>query len=96
MPVCTSDGICYDLLNIIPYLKKHGTDPVTGQKLGSGDLIKLNFSRNADGKMRCPMSPYTSSKLSIRRLSRSVDFQSFHSAHSESVYSFCSAYMHVS
>jgi hypothetical protein len=37
---------------IIPYLRKHGTDPVTGKKLSSGDLLPLNFAKNADGSSR--------------------------------------------
>ena len=46
---------------IIPYLRKHGTDPVTGQKLFSGDLIRLNFFRNAQEVYHDPVSykPFT-------------------------------------
>jgi hypothetical protein len=36
-------------MQIIPYLRKHGTDPVTGKKMSSGDLIPLKFAKNADG-----------------------------------------------
>jgi len=33
-PVCTPEGKeIFDLVNIIPYLKKYGTNPVTGNKL---------------------------------------------------------------
>ncbi|KAI5292940.1 Peptidyl-prolyl cis-trans isomerase cyp8 [Ascosphaera acerosa] len=42
-PVCTPDGTVFDLLHIVPWLKKHGTNPVTGQPLASSDLIKLHF-----------------------------------------------------
>jgi hypothetical protein len=48
-PVCTADGTTYDLLSIIPFIRQHGTDPVTGKKLAAGDLIKLNFAKNNDG-----------------------------------------------
>ncbi|KAJ6656526.1 hypothetical protein lerEdw1_003651 [Lerista edwardsae] len=30
-PVCTPDGIVFDLLNIVPWLKKYGTNPITGE-----------------------------------------------------------------
>ena len=30
-PVCTPEGAVFDLLNIIPYLKKYGHNPVSGQ-----------------------------------------------------------------
>lgn len=35
--------------NIVPYLKKYGTSPVTGEKMKYKDLIKLNIFRNAQG-----------------------------------------------
>jgi len=56
LPVCTRDGTVYDLTNIMPYIRKHGTDPVTGKKLASGDLIKLNFFKNAQGNYHDPVS----------------------------------------
>uniref|UniRef100_A0A6B2L1Y4 Uncharacterized protein n=1 Tax=Arcella intermedia TaxID=1963864 RepID=A0A6B2L1Y4_9EUKA len=55
-PVCTSKGTIYDLLNIIPWVKKHKVDPVTGEPLKSGDLITLNFSKNNEGKFHCPIT----------------------------------------
>uniref|UniRef100_A0ACB8FYQ5 RING-type E3 ubiquitin-protein ligase ppil2 n=1 Tax=Sphaerodactylus townsendi TaxID=933632 RepID=A0ACB8FYQ5_9SAUR len=30
-PVCTPEGIVFDLLNIVPWLKKFGTNPITGE-----------------------------------------------------------------
>lgn len=48
-PVCTRDGTVYELLAIIPFIRQHGTDPMTGEKLSPGDLIRLNFERNNDG-----------------------------------------------
>jgi len=35
--------------NIVPYLKKYGTNPATGEKLEAKSLIKLNFFKNANG-----------------------------------------------
>ena len=40
----------------MPWIRKHGTDPVTGKKLASGDLIKLNFHKNAQGEYFDPVS----------------------------------------
>lgn len=40
----------------MPYIRKHGTDPVTGKKLASGDLVKLNFFKNAQGNYHDPVS----------------------------------------
>lgn len=55
-PVCTNDGTTYDLLSIIPFIRQHGTDPVTGDKLTPGDLVRLNFSKNADGIYHDPVT----------------------------------------
>ncbi|KAI8059580.1 peptidyl-prolyl cis-trans isomerase-like 2 [Gongronella butleri] len=55
-PVCTEDGIVFDLVNIIPYIKKYGTNPVTGEKLVAKDLIKLHFHKNDKGQFYCPVT----------------------------------------
>ena len=44
------------LHQIMPYIRKHGSDPVTGKKLASGDLIKLNFFKNTQGDYYDPVS----------------------------------------
>lgn len=49
-PVCTPEGIVFELLAIIPWLKEHGTNPVTGKALGPGELIKIQFHFNSDGE----------------------------------------------
>lgn len=36
--------------HIIPYLKKHGVNPVTGKKMAAKDLIHLKFSKDSEGK----------------------------------------------
>ncbi|KAK8100568.1 hypothetical protein PG999_010942 [Apiospora kogelbergensis] len=46
--VCTSDGVIFDIEVISKWLKDHDTNPVDGKPLALRDLIKLNFSRNAD------------------------------------------------
>ncbi|EJT97800.1 peptidyl-prolyl cis-trans isomerase-like 2 [Dacryopinax primogenitus] len=39
-------GNVFDLMNIIPWVKKHGTNPVTGKPLASGDLLRLHYHKN--------------------------------------------------
>ncbi|KAI8637453.1 peptidyl-prolyl cis-trans isomerase-like 2 [Parasitella parasitica] len=55
-PVCTADGVIFDLVHIIPYIKKYGTNPVTGERLQTKDLIKLNFHKNEKDEYHCPVT----------------------------------------
>ncbi|XP_060066178.1 RING-type E3 ubiquitin-protein ligase PPIL2-like [Ylistrum balloti] len=55
-PLCTKEGIIFDLMNIVPFLKKYGISPVTGEKMTAKQLIKLNFSKNSEGKYHCPVT----------------------------------------
>lgn len=55
--MCTADGTVFDLANILPWIKKRGTHPVTGQPLtSSSDLIKLTFRRNEEGEHVDPVT----------------------------------------
>mmetsp|Transcript_67208 Transcript_67208/g.133185 ORF Transcript_67208/g.133185 Transcript_67208/m.133185 type:complete len:573 (-) Transcript_67208:221-1939(-) len=60
-PLCTADGIVFELLNIVPFLKKYRRHPVTGAPLAASDLIKLHFHKNSDGQYACPVlfKPFT-------------------------------------
>lgn len=42
-------------MNIVPFLKKYGINPATGEKLSAKELVRLNFHKNADGKYHCPV-----------------------------------------
>jgi len=55
-PVCTPEGAIFDLVNIIPFLKKHKVNPVTGQPMRASSLVPLHFYKNADGVWHCPIS----------------------------------------
>lgn len=55
-PVCTAGGTIFDLTNILPWLKKHGTNPVDGQPLKSSELIKLKFAKNDEGEYVDPVT----------------------------------------
>ena len=54
-PLCTEDGHIFDLMNIVPFLKKYGRHPVTGEKLEAKSLIRLHFKKNSAGKYHCPV-----------------------------------------
>ena len=56
VPVCTEEGIIFELIHIIPYLKKHKKNPVTGKPLSPRDLIKLSFHKNSEGEYHCPIT----------------------------------------
>ena len=49
------DGCIFDLMNIVPFLKKFGRHPVTGEKLDAKSLTRLNFHKNGAGKFHCPV-----------------------------------------
>eukprot|EP00051_Salpingoeca_urceolata_P028006 m.484440 g.484440 ORF g.484440 m.484440 type:complete len:526 (+) comp23351_c0_seq1:235-1812(+) len=55
-PVCDDRGNVFDLVNIVPFVKRHGVNPVTGEKLDINDLTRLHFHKNAEGKYHCPVS----------------------------------------
>jgi len=55
-PVCTSAGTTFDLTHILPWIKKHGTNPVDGTPLKSSELIKLNFQKNETGEYVDPVT----------------------------------------
>ncbi|RAL46675.1 unnamed protein product [Cuscuta campestris] len=54
-PVCTEDGSVFDLMNIIPYIRKFGKHPVTGAPLKQDQLIPLTFHKNTEGEFHCPV-----------------------------------------
>ncbi|PLB44290.1 peptidyl-prolyl cis-trans isomerase cyp8 [Aspergillus steynii IBT 23096] len=55
-PVCTPSGTIFDLTNILPWIKKHGTNPVDGTPLKSADLIKLHIPTNESGEFVDPVT----------------------------------------
>ncbi|KAJ3126907.1 Peptidyl-prolyl cis-trans isomerase cyp8 [Physocladia obscura] len=56
IPRCTRAGHIFDLLAIVPWIKKHGTNPVTGAPLSASDLIPLHFHKNKDGAYHDPIT----------------------------------------
>jgi peptidyl-prolyl cis-trans isomerase-like protein 2 len=55
-PVCTSDGTTFDLTNILPWIKKHSTNPVTGLPLKANELVKLHYAKNDEGEYVDPVT----------------------------------------
>ncbi|CAM9510410.1 unnamed protein product [Ascophyllum nodosum] len=55
-PVCTKEGVLFDILNIMPYVRKHKKNPVTGEALTAKGLVRLNMAKNSQGKWHCPVT----------------------------------------
>ncbi|OQR88285.1 peptidylprolyl isomerase [Achlya hypogyna] len=55
-PVCSREGHLFDIEAVIPYVKEHNMNPVTGTPLAVKDLIKLRFHKNAQGEYFCPVT----------------------------------------
>ncbi|KAL8229236.1 hypothetical protein R6Q57_014136 [Mikania cordata] len=53
--VCTEDGSVFDIMHIIPYIRKYGKHPVSGVPLKQEDLISLTFHKNSEGEYHCPV-----------------------------------------
>ncbi|TIB86766.1 hypothetical protein E3Q18_04028 [Wallemia mellicola] len=54
--VAKETGTVYDLVNILPYLRKYGTNPASGNPLSTKDLIKLHYHKNATGDYYDPVT----------------------------------------
>ena len=54
-PYCDEDGNIFDLVHIVPYLKKFKVNPVTGKPFSATQLTKLNVHKNSKGEPHCPV-----------------------------------------
>ena len=54
--MCTAQGTIFELTNILPWIKKHGTNPVDGTPLRGSELIKLHLAKNEDGEYIDPVT----------------------------------------
>ena len=52
---CDEDGNIFDLIHILPFLKKFKANPVTGKALTASQLTKLNVHKNSKGEPHCPV-----------------------------------------
>lgn len=55
-PCCTSDGVIFDLMNLVPYIRKYKCNPITGESMSSQDIIRLNMNKDAEGHWCCPIT----------------------------------------
>lgn len=55
-PVCTTNGTIFELTAILPWLKKHNTNPVDGTPLKASELIKLTLAKNEEGEYVDPVT----------------------------------------
>lgn len=55
-PVCSPDGTVFDIVNIIPFVKRYHKNPVTGAPLKIDELIKLKYYQDEEGNYICPVS----------------------------------------
>ncbi|SJX65363.1 related to Peptidyl-prolyl cis-trans isomerase [Sporisorium reilianum f. sp. reilianum] len=55
--VCSNDcGIAFELTNLIPYVRKYGTHPVTGKPFDLDHVVRLTFHKNEQGRFHDPVS----------------------------------------
>jgi len=54
-PYCDEDGNVFDLVHIVPFIKKYKANPCTGKPLEAKGLLKLKFFKNAAGEYHCPV-----------------------------------------
>jgi peptidyl-prolyl cis-trans isomerase-like protein 2 len=48
--------VVFDIVNLVPYLQKHKSNPITGAPMTTKDMIRLNMHKNAEGKWHCPVT----------------------------------------
>mmetsp|Transcript_1198 Transcript_1198/g.1951 ORF Transcript_1198/g.1951 Transcript_1198/m.1951 type:complete len:562 (+) Transcript_1198:133-1818(+) len=54
-PVCTQEGVMFDLLNLVPFVQQHKKNPVTGSPMATSDIIRLQMAKNSEGLWHCPV-----------------------------------------
>lgn len=55
-PVCTPEGVLFDILNLFPYVQKHKKNPITGHSMTAKEIVRLTMAKNAEGKWHCPVT----------------------------------------
>jgi len=55
-PVCTEDGVIFDVLHIVPFLQKHKCNPIDAKPMKFKDLIHLHMHKNSAGRWHCPVT----------------------------------------
>jgi len=62
-PYCDEEGNVFDLVHIVPFIKKYKMNPCNGKPLDAKGLVKMKFFKNAAGEYHCPVmyKPYNNS-----------------------------------
>ena len=55
-PCCARDGVLFDALQLLPFVKERGKSPVTGASLKVKDVLRLHMAKNGDGHWHCPVT----------------------------------------
>ena len=55
-PCCARDGVLFDALQLLPFVKERGKSPVTGASLRVKDVLRLHMAKNGDGHWHCPVT----------------------------------------
>jgi peptidyl-prolyl cis-trans isomerase-like protein 2 len=55
-PICTKEGIIFDIVNILPFIKKYKKNPVNWEPLEAKDLVKLHIHKNDKGEYHDPVT----------------------------------------
>ena len=42
-PCCAQEGVIFDLVNLVPFIRKYKANPVTGEEMSTKDIIRLNM-----------------------------------------------------
>lgn len=91
-PYCTKDGVIFDLLNIVPYLRKNGKNPMGGEPMTQSDLVKLNFFKNEQGEYHCPVTYKTFTEhshiVAVRETGNVYSFNAYQELNKEPQYYF--------
>lgn len=56
LPVCTPEGVVFDLPHILPHLEQDSRNPVTGAPLNPSSLIRLTYAHSPSGQLQCPIT----------------------------------------
>ena len=54
-PYCDDQGNVFDLVHIVPFIKRYKMNPCTGKPLNAKDLVKLKFFKTPTGEYHCPV-----------------------------------------
>lgn len=55
-PCCSPEGVVFDLVHIVPYLRKYKKNPVSGLPMTTDEIVRLTMHKNAEDKWHCPVT----------------------------------------